>query len=201
MSGFVHLHVHSEFSLLDGLSRVSDLAKRAVELGYAAISVTVTTEDLFDGFKTDPDDPMSFFRDISTFGGCTGGPAAALENMRIIEDENLLDNVNEMGDYLLGRLGELKDKHEIIGDVRGKGLFVGAELVKDRASKEPMDESVLVRIAGECLKQGVIIGRTNRSFRKLNNTICLSPALICTRDDIDEIVTAIDNALSGIAAA
>jgi taurine-pyruvate aminotransferase len=171
---------------------------KGVASGYAAISVTVTTEDLFDGFKSDPADPMSYFRDISTFGGCAAGPAAALENMRIIEDENLLDNVNVMGEYLMDSLRELQEKHPAIGDVRGKGLFVGAELVKDRGTKEPMEEAVLMKIAADCLQQGVIIGRTNRSFHRLNNTICLSPGLICTRDDIDEIVTAIDNAMARV---
>ena len=72
---------------------------------------------------------MSYFRDISTFGGCAAGPAAALENMRIIEDEELLENTTAMGAYLMDSLGTLKEKHAIIGDVRGKGLFCGAELV------------------------------------------------------------------------
>ena len=58
--------------------------------------------------------------------------------MEIIEQENLLDNVNQMGDYLMDQLNGLMDKHEIIGEVRGKGLFVGAELVKDRKSREPV---------------------------------------------------------------
>ncbi len=171
---------------------------KGVASGYAAISCTVTTEALFDQFKDDPEDPMSYFRDISTFGGCTAGPVAALENMRIIEGENLLQNVTEMGDYLNTRLHELKDKHAIIGDVRGVGLFQGAELVADRESKAPVDESVAAKVVAGCLRQGVIIGRTNRSLHGLNNTLCLSPALICTRDDIDEIVNAIDVALADL---
>ncbi|MGB5707744.1 MAG: aminotransferase class III-fold pyridoxal phosphate-dependent enzyme [Arenicellales bacterium] len=169
---------------------------KGVASGYAAISVTATTEDLFSEFLAEPSDKLHYFRDISTFGGCAGGPAAALENMRIIEDENLLDNVVRMGDYLMDCLHELKEKHSMIGDVRGKGLFVGAELVKDRQTREPVDESVAASVAAHCLKQGVMIGRTNRSFTKYNNTLCLSPALICTKDDIDEIVTAIDNGLA-----
>ena len=92
------------------------------------------------------------------------------------------------------------DKYEMIGDVRGKGLFVGFELVKDRQTKEPVDESIPMRISAECMKQGVIIGRTNRSFRDYNNTVCLSPALIATKDDIDQIVTAIDNAMATVTA-
>lgn len=171
---------------------------KGVASGYAAISVTVTTEDLFNEFLAEPSDKLSYFRDISTFGGCAGGPAAALENMRIIEEENLLDNVNQRGAYLMDRLHELKDKHPLVGDVRGKGLFVGADLVKDRNTREPVDESVAAAVVADCLRQGVMIGRTNRSFAEYNNTLCLSPALICTNDDIDEIVSAIDIALARI---
>lgn len=168
---------------------------KGVASGYAAISCTVTTEAVFDQFK-DSDDPMGYFRDISTFGGCAAGPAAALENMRIIEDENLLENVTEMGEYLMEKMRGLQNKYKVIGDVRGKGLFCGMELVMDRNTKEPAPESLLATIAADCMEQGVIIGRTNRSLNGLNNTICLSPALICTSDDLDEVVDAIDNALS-----
>ena len=174
---------------------------KGVASGYAAISCTVTTEDVFDRFKADASDPMGYFRDISTFGGCAGGPAAALENMRIIEDENLVENSANMGVYLLDKLRDLQQKHQIIGEVRGKGLFCGLELVKDRATKEPVDEAIPAAIAADCMQQGVIIGRTNRSFESFNNTLCLSPALICTESDLDEIVEAIDNAITRVTAA
>jgi taurine-pyruvate aminotransferase len=173
---------------------------KGVASGYAAISCTVTTEAVFDSFKTDSSDPMDYFRDISTFGGCTAGPAAALENMRIIEEENLLENVVVMGDYLSQLLHDLMDKHPIIGDVRGKGLFQGIELVEDRVSREPVHESVGMAIAADCMANGVIIGRTNRSFTKHNNTLCLSPALIATRSELDEIVAAIDAAITRVTA-
>jgi taurine-pyruvate aminotransferase len=84
---------------------------KGVASGYAAISCTVTTEKVFDLFKEDHDDPMSFFRDISTFGGCTAGPVAALENMRIIEDEGLLTNTRLMGARLNSNLRSLMQKH------------------------------------------------------------------------------------------
>ncbi|MCH7881513.1 MAG: aminotransferase class III-fold pyridoxal phosphate-dependent enzyme [Proteobacteria bacterium] len=171
---------------------------KGVASGYAAISVTVTTEALFNEFLAEPSEKMHYFRDISTFGGCAGGPAAALENLRIIEQENLLDNVNRMADYLMDQLFELQQKHSIIGDVRGKGLFVGAELVKDRDTREPVDESVAAAITADCLDQGVMIGRTNRSLPQYNNTLCLSPALICTKDDIDQIISSIDVALGNL---
>jgi taurine-pyruvate aminotransferase len=171
---------------------------KGVASGYAAISCTVTTEEVFNMFKDDAADPMSYFRDISTFGGCTSGPAAALENMRIIEAEGLLANTLAMGDRLMGNLSALMDKHRVIGDVRGKGLFCGAELVADRVTKEAVDEKRVQAVVADCMAQGVIIGATNRSIPGLNNTLCLSPALIATPDDIDEITTAIDGALTRV---
>ncbi|HEY0212155.1 MAG TPA: hypotaurine--pyruvate aminotransferase Tpa [Paenirhodobacter sp.] len=171
---------------------------KGVASGYAAISCTVTTEKVFDMFKDAPEDTMSHFRDISTFGGCTAGPAAALENMRIIEDEHLLENTLTMSDRFLGNLAVLKDKHAVIGDVRGKGLFCGAELVADRQTKEPMDEKKVGAVVADVMGQGVIIGMTNRSLPGFNNTLCLSPALIATADDIDRITDAIDGALTRV---
>ena len=171
---------------------------KGVASGYAAISCTVTTERVFNMFKEDASDTMSYFRDISTFGGCTAGPVAALENMRIIEEENLLENTEKMGDYCLGKLADLMGKHKVIGDVRGKGLFLGAELVADRTTKEPLNEKIVQAVVADCLKNGVIIGATNRSLDGLNNTLCLSPALIATKDNIDRITSAIDNALTTV---
>ena len=170
---------------------------KGVASGYAAISCTVTTEAVFDMFKDDTD-KMSYFRDISTFGGCTAGPAAALENMRIIEDEDLLNNTMKMGARVIDNLNALMEKHKVIGDVRGKGLFCGAELVADRATKEPMNEKKVAAVVADCNAQGVIIGMTNRSLPGLNNTLCLSPALIATADDIDAITGAIDKALTKV---
>ncbi|MBP6678388.1 MAG: aminotransferase class III-fold pyridoxal phosphate-dependent enzyme, partial [Paracoccus sp.] len=171
---------------------------KGVASGYAAISCTVTTERVFEMFKDAPEDGMSFFRDISTFGGCTSGPVAAIENMRIIEDEKLLENTIAMGNRVMDNLTTLMDKHAVIGDVRGKGLFCGAELVADRKTREPMDEKKVQAVVAECLAQNVIIGATNRSMPGFNNTLCLSPALIATADDIDRITDAIDKALTKV---
>ena len=172
---------------------------KGVASGYAAISCTVTTGELFEAFKSTPEDPLSYFRDISTFGGCTAGPAAALANLAIIQREQLVENAAQQGDYLLDQLHGLAEKHSLIGDVRGKGLLAGIELVQDRASKQPVDESLAMAVQGACLQQGVMVGRTNRSFGKLNNTILLSPALIATRGDIDDIVATLDRSLGSVA--
>ena len=67
-------------------------------------------------------------------------------------------------------------KHPIIGDVRGKGLFAGIEIVKDRATKEPIAEAVANAMVGAAKQAGVLIGKTSRSFREFNNTLTLCPA-------------------------
>jgi taurine-pyruvate aminotransferase len=169
---------------------------KGVASGYAAISCTITTGELFDAFNSTPEDPLSYFRDISTFGGCTAGPAAALANLSILESEELPANAATQGDYLLDRLHELADKYPVIGHVRGKGLLAGIELVKDRATREPVEESRAMAVQAGCLEQGVMVGRTNRSFREFNNTVLFSPPLITTRGDVDEIIRAVDHSLS-----
>ena len=168
---------------------------KGLAAGYAAVSITVTTERLFDMFKEDPSNIDSYFRDISTFGGSTAGPAAALEVLKIIKKEKLIENINVVGDYLKNKLLELQDKHEMIGEVRGKGLFCGVELVKDRITKEPVDEKVAIAVAGHCFQNKVMIGRTNRSFETNNNVLLFSPAFICSKNDIDLIIESVDNAL------
>lgn len=169
---------------------------KGVASGYAAISCTATTEALFDRFRAFPDDRLGYFRDISTFGGCTAGPTAGLANIEIIERENLLANVRERGDQLMDGLLALKERHPVVGDVRGKGLFAGLELVSDRASREPAPEQLAMAVAAHCAGAGVLIGRTNRSFSEFNNTLCLSPALIASARDIDDILRALDSALA-----
>lgn len=171
---------------------------KGVASGYAAIACLVTTERVFELFKSNPDDPLDYFRDISTFGGCTAGPAAALENLAIIEEEGLLENTLAMGARLMDNLRALQEKHAVIGDVRGKGLFCGAELVTDRETKQPAPEKMVQQVVAECGKEGVIIGATNRSLPGFNNTLCFSPALISTADDIDRITAAVDVALSRV---
>lgn len=163
--------------------------------GYAAISATVTTERVFNLFKDDASDPLGYFRDISTFGGCTAGPVAAIENMKIIEEEDLLGNTERMGARLMANLEALKEAHPVVGDVRGKGLFCGIELVRDRLTKEPAPEAQVQAVVAACLAEGLIIGATNRSVPGLNNTLCMAPALVVSAEQIDRITDTIGRAL------
>ncbi|MBJ7537342.1 aminotransferase class III-fold pyridoxal phosphate-dependent enzyme [Marinomonas sp. C1424] len=169
---------------------------KGVASSYAAISCTVTTEAVFQEFLADGAEKDVYFRDISTFGGCTAGPAAAIENMRIIEEEGLVENSALMGDYLLAGFQQLKEKFELIGDVRGKGLLLGIELVSDRANKTPAPEQVAIRVAAMCMQKGLIIGRTNRSFEQLNNTLCFCPVMTITQEEADFILQTLDSVFS-----
>jgi len=170
---------------------------KGVASGYAAISCCVTTNAVFEQFKDDTD-KMSYFRDISTFGGCTGGPAAAIENMKIIEEEDLLANSTAMGEHLQGNLSALMEEHKWIGDVRGMGLFAGIELVTDRDTKEPIDERNTAAIVADCMAQGVIVGGTNRSVPGFNNTVLFAPSLIATKDDMNQVTEAVGKAIKRV---
>lgn len=168
---------------------------------YEPLSATVVKQHIYDLFLNDPDDPrtrLNFFRDISTYGGCTGPMAAALETMRIIEDEGLVERSRDMGAYLLQRLQELLEL-PIVGDVRGVGLFCGVEFVRDKATKEPVSEAEMARIVGKVFAQNVIVARTNSSITGLNTVMNFAPALTISTEQVDRVVEAVRKAAeSGI---
>ncbi|HSL41301.1 MAG TPA: aminotransferase class III-fold pyridoxal phosphate-dependent enzyme, partial [Desulforhopalus sp.] len=87
-----------------------------------------------------------------------------------------------------------------VGDVRGRGLFCGVEMVADKATREPLAESKMIQLAGEMAADGVLVGRTNRSLPGLNNTINLAPAYVVTREDIDIILSAMRKAINKVVA-
>jgi taurine-pyruvate aminotransferase len=164
---------------------------------YEALSATVVKQKIYDIFLCDPSDPdtrLNYFRDISTYGGCTSAMTAALESTRIIEDENLLDNSVKMGAYLLEKLETLK-KFDTVGDVRGQGLFAGIEFVLNKETKEPITETQMATLMGNVLAENVIVGRTNSSFHGLNNIMNFAPSLIITKNQVDTIVAAVETAI------
>ncbi|RLG59987.1 aspartate aminotransferase family protein, partial [Candidatus Geothermarchaeota archaeon] len=103
----------------------------------------------------------------------------------------LMDNAAKMGSYLIDRLNELKDKYDIIGDVRGKGLMIGVELVKDRDSKEPAKEE-LGKILEYSFKHGLLVIGAGIS------TVRFSPPLNITMEVIDEALDIFEDALKNI---
>jgi 4-aminobutyrate aminotransferase len=124
----------------------------------------------------------------STFGGNPVAIAASLATIELLEEE-LIANAARMGDYLIEGLRELMDKHSIIGDVRGKGLMIGIELVKDRVTKEPHPEA-LKQVEDECFKRGLVILGCGVS------TIRLSPPLVIDREQCGFAIKTIDEVFS-----
>lgn len=165
---------------------------------YAPLAATITTEKVFSEFLGEPAEIDRYFRDISTYGGCAGAAAAGVANIKVIEDDNLVENSRLIGAYLLKQLNDKLASHKNVGEIRGAGLFAGIELVLDKEEKIPLPEHNLAAIAAECMKNGVIIGRTNRSLPNHNNTITLCPALIASESDIDIIVNALANAVATV---
>ncbi len=86
----------------------------------------------------------------------------------------------------------------MIGDVRGKGLFCGIELVLNRETKEPVDEAVAIQIVNACKEAGLLIGRTNRSFETFNNILNMSPALCITAEQIEDILNILDRVFAKV---
>jgi 4-aminobutyrate aminotransferase len=107
-------------------------------------------------------------------------------------EDHLIENAAKMGAYLLEGLRALMDKHTIIGDVRGKGLMIGVELVKDRTTKEPHPDA-LAKVETECFKRGLITLGCGVS------TLRLSPPLVIDRDQCDFAIKTIDEVLSAAA--
>lgn len=126
----------------------------------------------------------------STFGGNPVAIAASLATLELLED-GLIENAAQMGAYLLDGFRDLMGKHTIIGDVRGKGLMIGIELVKDRATKEPVP-AAMVRVETECFKRGLITLGCGQS------TIRLSPPLVIDKDQCDFALKTIDEVLTAI---
>ncbi|MBN1895917.1 aminotransferase class III-fold pyridoxal phosphate-dependent enzyme, partial [bacterium] len=124
----------------------------------------------------------------STFGGNPVACAAALKTIDLLEN-GLLANAASMGDYLTGKLKRMQKKHPCIGDVRGRGLMIGIEIVKDRKTKEP-DPRLREKIVDRAFYKGLLILGCGP------NSIRFSPALIVEKQHIDCCLSILDGILT-----
>jgi len=93
----------------------------------------------------------------TTFGGNVVAAAAMLATLKVIEDEGLVENAARIGQLLMARFNEMKERFEFIGDVRGEGLMIGLELVRDKESKTPLDGGLCAQVFSEIMRRGVLI--------------------------------------------
>lgn len=192
MSGFGRT---GEWFALDHWDVVPDIMSLAKGLSgaYMPLGAAIARKDIGDYFKD------HFFSHGATYMGHALACATALRVISIYEEDSLIENSKVMGKYLLDKALELKDKHKSVGDVRGLGLFVGLELVKNKKSREPLlavDAKIRpgmnpkLEVAKKLGELGMIAMAGNPS-----NVIAMAPPLMVTKDDIDEGIAKMDEAL------
>ncbi|MBI5876390.1 MAG: aminotransferase class III-fold pyridoxal phosphate-dependent enzyme [Chloroflexi bacterium] len=157
--------------------------------GYSPLGAAIVRKDIADTFLGA--ESKKFMHGI-TFGGHPVSAAAALANLAIIERENLPQRAQESGAYLIGALREALDHQKIVGDIRGLGLFIGIELVKDKATRESLHgEANMAWLSDQLLANGVIC----RADDRLDPVIQLSPPLVITKEEIDRVVSVLDDVI------
>jgi 4-aminobutyrate aminotransferase-like enzyme len=126
---------------------------------------------------------------LSTFGGNPVSCAAAMANIDVMSDEKLPQNATVRGDELMSSLIEFKEKYSLVGDVRGKGLMIGIELIKDK-NKTPASEEAR-QIRKLCREAGVLIG-TGGVF---GNVLRLQPPLVLTAEESQRVLDVLEKSL------
>jgi len=133
---------------------------------------------------------------ISTFGGNPVTSVAAKATIDLIEEDRLMDNAATVGAYYRAGLESLKEKHDLVGDVRGMGLLQAMEFVKDRTTKEPAPEATN-QFMEECRKRGLLVGKGGL----YGNVIRTSPPLNIAKSDVDQAIKIMDESLVAISPA
>lgn len=128
----------------------------------------------------------------STFSGSPLSCAAASAVVDIVVEENLSQKATETGAFMMERLKEMKDRHPLIGEVRGAGLFIGVELVKDRKTKERASQET-TRVLEECRKRGVILMQSYKAG--VGNVVKIKPPLNIGEDLAGKIIDVLDESL------
>jgi 4-aminobutyrate aminotransferase len=123
----------------------------------------------------------------STFGGNPVCIAAALATLNVIEKEGLLRNSQEVGDHMMKRMAGWPKKHKIVGDVRGRGLMIGVDIVKDQATREYGDRDRIVEAAFE---RGILFLGCGPS------TVRIAPPLVVTKDEADVAMDALEESIA-----
>jgi adenosylmethionine-8-amino-7-oxononanoate aminotransferase len=164
--------------------------------GYAPLGAVIMTDAVADTFI---DAGTSFTHDL-TYGGHPVTCAAGLAVLRIIKRDGLVANAAEQGAYLSQCLRELAARHDVIGDVRGKGLLVAVELVADRATGRPFAAELELtrRLHLAAQDRGLMIYPGAGGDGVVGDQVIISPPLIVQREDVDEIVARFEQALEDV---
>ncbi len=149
---------------------------------YLPLSLTAVKREVYEAFKGT--EQYDFFRHINTFGGHPASCAVALKNIEIMENENLFARSKELGKRVMTELQDRLQSNKFVGNIRGKGLLIGIELVSSKDTKEPLDTSLVNRVISYCKQKNVIIGKNGMTVAGYNNVITLAPPLSIEEEDI-----------------
>ncbi|MBC2668430.1 aminotransferase [Novosphingobium piscinae] len=184
------------FASEDRFGHVPDVivSAKGISSGYCPLGATLFSDAIHDVIAV-PQAPGGLLSHGFTYSGHPVSCAAALATIDIIERDNVLGHVREVGPYLQARLKELM-RHEVVGDVRGDHLMAGIELVRDRAGRVNFapELGAAHKVFTAARKRGVIV-------RPVGNVIVLSPPLVLGKADIDRIVDTLHEALAEVSPA
>jgi 4-aminobutyrate aminotransferase-like enzyme len=147
------------------------------------LSAVVTTKEIADAFNNG----MEYF---NSFGGNPVSCAVGKAVLEVIEEENLQANAFQVGTYLMDQLNNLKQKHNIIGDVRGRGLFFGIELIRDPEKLTPASDEA-EKIANDMKDHGILLSTDGPD----HNVLKIKPPMVFTKDNSDQLVETLDRLL------
>jgi len=174
----------SHFWMFETQGVVPDIVTMGKPIGNGhPMGAVVTTPEIAASFANG----MEYF---NTFGGNPVSCAIGLAVLDAIRDEGLQENARETGAYLMGRLRELAERHPLIGDVRGLGLFLGFEMVRDRETLEPAAEEAAA-LVNRMKEAGVLLSTDG----PLENVIKIKPPMIFSRRDADVLVDGLERVL------
>ncbi len=169
---------------------------KGITSAYLPLSATAVKREIFDAFTGT--DAYDYFRHVNTFGGSPVSCAVALKNIEIFEREGLFERSAIKGSEVLSTLHEKLDEHPNVGNIRGKGLLIGIELVSDKSTKQQMPADKINAIIADCKKNGVIIGKNGTTVAGFNNVLTLSPPLNISQEDIDTVIATVVNSIENI---
>lgn len=166
---------------------------KGITSAYLPLSATAVKKEIYEKFKGTEE--YDYFRHVNTFGGSPASCALALKNLEIMENEKLIERSAEKGKVLLGELKSRLSTHPFVGDVRGKGLLVGIELVSDRDTKEPISLDKINRVIASCKQKGLIIGKNGATVAGYNNVLTLAPPLSIEDEDLQFIIKTVSESI------
>ncbi len=160
---------------------------KGISSGYIPIGAVLARDAVADAFVGGTDEA---FMSGLTFGSHPVSTAVALKNIEILERENLVDNAAAIGEHLATRFEALRERHPVVGEVRGTGLLWGIEIVKDAATREqfPPEEEIGARLTAKLRARGLLT--------RAGTLIYVAPPLVINREEADTTVDIIDDALT-----